>query len=214
MADLKISQFVDGDLVQVGDEIAAVRAGDNVKVGVGSAAAADTGTNIGDIPILIDVGGSPGFPALDGSNLTNIASGGAKVTVTDANGGYLDDKLKPGVLLTTEVQTDSSGNEILVHDVRSRIATAAFVSSGTHTVDIADGDFHPITATGVFTLAWQMEQGQSVLVRGMNFNSFSPIDGLDWGAAGAPTWTAKDDFIVYRDMDGNYIGALIVSGIS
>lgn len=36
-----------------------------------------TGTNVGDIPAVIDVGGGvPGFPAVDGSLLTNVGGGG------------------------------------------------------------------------------------------------------------------------------------------
>lgn len=91
--DLKISQFTDGGLVQETDEIAAVRSGVNTKINVGSAAAADVGTgpddvpinsdlggaaylgagsNVGDLVQLEDVGGSPGLPAIDGSQLTGV----------------------------------------------------------------------------------------------------------------------------------------------
>lgn len=76
MADLKISQFADGGAVQTTDEIATNRAGTNTKVVVGSAAALDAGTDIGDLVQVIDVGGSPGLPAVDGSLLTGISGGG------------------------------------------------------------------------------------------------------------------------------------------
>lgn len=214
MADLKISQFADGGTVQTGDQIAAVRGVTNTRVSVGSAATFDAGSDIGELLIIEDVGGNPALPAIDGSQLTGVASGGSKVTISDANGGYLDDKLQPGTLITTEIETDSSGDQTLVFDVRSQIATPATVSSGTHTVDIANGDFHEVTATGIFTFAWSMNNGQSVLVRGIDFDANTPIDGLDWGDAGTPEWTGKDDFVVYRDNDGNYIGALIVSGLA
>lgn len=82
MADLKISQFASGGAVQTGDEIATNRGGANTKVNVGSAAALDVGTGIGDIPLLVDVAGNPGLPAVDGSNLLNLEGD----IVANANG--------------------------------------------------------------------------------------------------------------------------------
>lgn len=89
MADLKISQFADGGIVQDTDEIAAVRAGVNTKVvvgsmatedaadytptsGLGDAAFLDVGADIGELLLIQNVGGNPGLPALDGSQLTNL----------------------------------------------------------------------------------------------------------------------------------------------
>lgn len=72
MADLKISQFTDGSSVQATDEIATNRAGVNTKVFVGSAAALDVGTGIGDVVQLEDVASSAGLPAVDGSQLTGV----------------------------------------------------------------------------------------------------------------------------------------------
>lgn len=213
MADLKISQFADGGTVQTGDEIAAVRGVTNTRVRVGSAATFDAGSGIGEVLLIDDVGGSPALPAIDGSQLTGVASGGSKVTVSDANGGYLDDKLQPGTLITKELETDSGGDQTLLFDVRS-LVTSSTVSSGTHNINISNGDFHEITATGIFTFSWTMEEGQALIVRGIDFDTYSPIHNLDWGTIGVPSWTGKDDFIVYRDSDGDYIGSLIASGIS
>ena len=60
----------------------------------GTAANEDTGTAVGDIPILIDVGGGvAGFSAIDGSNLTGLPSGGLAAVVDDTTpqlGGSLD----------------------------------------------------------------------------------------------------------------------------
>lgn len=104
------------------------------------------------------------------------------------------------------------GSKVL--NIGARIATAATVSSGTHNVNISNGDYHKVTASGIFTFSWTMAIGQAVLVRGVNFDAYAPIDSLDWGDAGTPTWTDKNDFVVYRDVDGDYIGALIVSGVT
>ena len=42
---------------------------------LGTAAALNTGLTTGDIPVLIDVGGTPGLGVMDGSNLTGISGG-------------------------------------------------------------------------------------------------------------------------------------------
>jgi len=83
MTDLKISQFADGGAIQSTDEIAVVRSGVNTKVLAGTAAALDGGTGIGDAVVLEDVGGSPGLPVADASQLTNVPLP-ANGTVTDA----------------------------------------------------------------------------------------------------------------------------------
>ena len=62
---------------------------------LGTAALEDVGTTIGDVVQLEDVGGSPGLPAVDGSQLTGIASSGSGTPI----GGYVT------------VQTDLTGAE-------------------------------------------------------------------------------------------------------
>jgi hypothetical protein len=50
----------------------------------GTVATEDTGTAVGNIPQLEDVGGgTPGLPAVDGSQLTGVAGGGSAITVED-----------------------------------------------------------------------------------------------------------------------------------
>lgn len=60
----------------------------------GTAANEDTGTAVGDVPILVDIGGGvAGFSAIDGSNLTGLPSGGLAAVVDDTTpqlGGSLD----------------------------------------------------------------------------------------------------------------------------
>lgn len=41
-------------------------------LGLGTAATKNTGTTVGTIPVLVDVSGSPGLPAVDGSQLTGV----------------------------------------------------------------------------------------------------------------------------------------------
>lgn len=88
MADLKISQFVDGGAVQSTDEIATNRAGINTKVFVGSAAALDAGSGVGDvIAWQDDGGGNPIYPAGDGSQITDIDA--ASVSYTPSIGSFI-----------------------------------------------------------------------------------------------------------------------------
>lgn len=235
MADLKISQFTDGGAIQPTDEIATNRGGVNTKVFVGTAAARDvgtgageipdaddlgtaayedTGTGIGDIPVLSNVGGNPGLPAVDGSLLTNVSGlPQVKVTSSDTTAGYLDGKIAIANGITKTV-TNPAGNETLTLDVRHSTTTAS-VSSGTHTVNINNGDFHKITATGTFAVAGSMDNAQAVIVRAINFDDYLPtFPAIDWGAAGTPEWTGKDDFIIYRDPDGSYKATVVNLGLS
>lgn len=235
MTDLKISQFVDGDKVQPTDEIATNRAGVNTKVYVGTAAGLDVGTGDDDIPqnsnlgtaayldtgestgdvvVLESVGGSPGLPAVDGSQLTNLpVSPLVGATSTDTTPGFLNEKLNvDNSLVIDEIGT---GDESLEISVRREFAPGVSKGSGTHVVDIDDGDFHQVTATGVFTLEASMQNGQAVMVRAIDFGDWGVnVSFFDFGDAGTPVWTGKDDFIIYRDIDGNYIAKLVVSGLS
>lgn len=146
--DLKISQFTDGGLVQETDEIAAVRSGVNTKINIGSAAAADIGTGPDDVPInsdfsegayssvgtdvgdliqLEDIGGSPGLPAIDGSQLTGV--------ITESITGLIE----PG----SNVTIDGSGTIADPYVVNSTSAVAT--SADDVTLDPVSG----LTATNV-----------------------------------------------------------------
>lgn len=72
MADLKISEMDDGGLIQTTDEVPVNRAGANYKILVGSAAGYDVGSDIGEVLLILDIGGQPGLPAIDGSQLINL----------------------------------------------------------------------------------------------------------------------------------------------
>lgn len=90
MADLKISQFADGGLVENTDEIAAVRGGVNTKVTVGSAARYEVGTGSGQIAttdMLSPVALSNDYNDLD--NLPTLGDLAAKdqVEASDINAG-------------------------------------------------------------------------------------------------------------------------------
>lgn len=88
MADKKISEMIDGGTIQVTDRIPVERNDDNYQVEVKLAATLDVGTSPGDLVQVQDIGGNPGLPSLDGSNLYNISipSGG----VDSVNGVFPD----------------------------------------------------------------------------------------------------------------------------
>lgn len=111
MPDLKISQFASGGAVQPSDEIATNRAGVNTKVAVGTAAALDVGTSVGDIPQFGDDGGGGAqYPAGDGSQLTNIVASEADTLSTARNiGGVLFDGSADIVPQTIQV-ADAAGD--------------------------------------------------------------------------------------------------------
>lgn len=136
--DLKISQFADGGPAQSTDEIATNRGGVNTKVYVGSAAAADVGTgpddvpinsdlggaaylgagsNVGDLVQLEDVGGSPGLPAVDGSQLEGVT--------TESIAGLIE----PG----TNVTLGGSGTSIDPYVINSTSSVATTAADVTYT---------------------------------------------------------------------------------
>lgn len=75
MADLKISQFVDGGTVQITDQIATNRGGVNTHVFVKEGALYDVGSSPGDLILWNDDGaGNPQYPPGDVSQLDIISS--------------------------------------------------------------------------------------------------------------------------------------------
>lgn len=108
MVDLKISQFVDGGPIQPTDEIATNRAGVNTKVFAGTAAAKDTGTDIGDVPLIIDDGS--GNPVLN-IGVSNITSSDNinEIIVTEPTPGTINLDLPQGINTNSSVQFGKIG---------------------------------------------------------------------------------------------------------
>ena len=74
--DKKISQFTDGGAIQTSDAIAAVRDGDNVRVYVGTAAAADIGAGSDDIPTNSMISGTVADSLQGTSDTSNTIDAG------------------------------------------------------------------------------------------------------------------------------------------
>jgi len=131
--DIKISEFDDGGAVQATDEVAAVRAGGNVKVQFGTAAAANIGTAVGDIIAVQNVSGSPGLPSLDGSLLSNLKlSAGRPITAITSGSGSNSVTGERVVLVnkgtgsaTPIVWTHAAGQVLTVKDAKGDAGTNA-----------------------------------------------------------------------------------------
>lgn len=96
--------------------------------GVGSGLDADlldgasTGTAVGNIPVLEDVGGNAGLPAVDGSQLTNLPTGAdelVKVSSADTTADYLENKIVGGDGVTITTEDIGGGEERLLVEVDS-----------------------------------------------------------------------------------------------
>lgn len=241
MADLKISEFDDGGVIESNDQVAAVRSGDNVRVQVGTAAAADLGDGPDDIPTngdlgeaaYLDVGTAPNeivqldgtgaLPAVSGENLTDLpaqpGSGKVFVSGTDDTAEFLNDKIAGSREIIKSTQTDSSGNENLLIELRESAATAASVGTGTHTVNIANGVFQKITATGAFTLAGSFDSTkvQSVLILAVNWGAYIiNTTGFKKSGGGNPSFTVsgQDLICLTQDDQGNKYLTMLASNLS
>jgi len=102
----------------------------------GTAAALDADNTIGNLPLLENVGGNPGMPAVDGSQLTDVPS---EIEVVDESTSLTTDLIKltfAGTGVEATEPTPDSG-EILV-TITSGAPGAVDVSDGTTTVSAAD----------------------------------------------------------------------------
>ena len=77
-----------------------------VSLPLGTAALVNTGTAAGEIPVLA-TGGK--YPALDGSQITNISGGGSALTVQDADGSPIDTAVNTLKFPNGSVTVDSAG---------------------------------------------------------------------------------------------------------
>lgn len=170
MPDKKISQFDDGNLVQVTDEIAAVRSGENVKIFFGSSAAMDAGNGVGDVASVIDVGaGVPGLPTLDGSNLTGITADADNVSYTPDSGSSIVGNTVAEALDELEVMIQDVEQDIV--DINTEIdglpASIRLIpqnsQSADYTLVLSDGGkhiYHPSADTS--TRTWTIPANASV----------------------------------------------------
>lgn len=149
-----------------------------------------------------------------GQNFRAVESGRIRIDEDDEVSGYLEDKIINGEGIESENQTLSSGEKVISLSLRNRLAETETVSAGTTTLDYQSGDLHKVIAEGDFVLEAQMDIGQSILVRAIDFNDhIVDTSFFQWGDIGEPTWTEKDDFVIYRGYDGEYQASVIMQGI-
>ena len=100
----------------------------------------DTGVAVGNIPVLEDVGGNPGLPAVDGSQLTNLPvdpDEKVKTTSDDSTAGYLEDKVLNGDGILVEVENNAGVKNLKVslnQQAEARLQLLAVASSDGQTV--------------------------------------------------------------------------------
>ena len=95
---------------------------------LGSVAALDVGTAVDDLVQLEDVGGgTPGLPAVDGSQLTGLPGGGDMLAAT------YDPQSIAGDAFDTDNHTDGSTNGVYTLAERAKLAALGTVETGTGT---------------------------------------------------------------------------------
>lgn len=258
MADLKISQFADGNAIQETDEVATNRAGVNTKVkvgsmaaedasdytptsglgsmafednadytptsglgsmafedntdytptsGLGSAAFLDTGTSIGDIVVLEDVGGNPALPAVDGSQLTGIIQQGMVLQTLQTVKTDIESTSSNSFTsisgLSQAITPSSASNKVLVTvNLSSSVSSShtfwRLLRNGT---PIAVGD-----AAGSRIQATNALMGSTMTLSGMCFldtpATTSPVTySLDWRVATGAGYINRNN----TDTDGNTV---------
>lgn len=169
MADLKISQFSDGGLVENTDEIAAVRGGVNTKVTVGTSARYEVGTGSGQIattdmlaPVALsndynDLGNLPTLGALsskDQVEASDIDSGSAtagQVPTSDGSGGVTwEDQSGSGTVAASAVSA-LDPNNLGSTNAQGQLNELGNRSSGDYQgySDALSGNFNAIVTGGV-----------------------------------------------------------------
>lgn len=195
MADKKISEMIDGGVVQTTDQIPVERGGDNYRVVVREGATLNTGNSIGDLLKIESVSGNPGLPALDGSNLYNLTA------------------LTGGVDSVNGINPDSSGNvDINADNIDDTTTTNKFVTasdltklsnlSGTNTGDqTTSGTANRITVTSGTTnpvidiAATYVGQASITTVGTITTGSWQANPVGDSYISSSSTWNAKLDNI-------------------
>ncbi len=106
---------------------------------------ANTGVAVGNIPVLEDVSGTPGLPAVDGSQLLNLPADPdelTKVSANDTTAGYLEDKVLNGDGISITVENEGGNENLLVtlnQEESARLQLLAVASTPAQTV-ISFGD--------------------------------------------------------------------------
>jgi hypothetical protein len=124
-----------------------------------------------------------------------------------------------GTVVSAEELATTSGTLQGELDAFHVIASTATVTSGTHTVNVANGYWHKVTASGNFTMAFTFPSGKTdgVVVEGYNFGSYTIgwPNGFKWDATVVPTFTVSGtDIIAVTQGSGNTLyGNVPIQGV-
>jgi hypothetical protein len=174
--------------------------------------------------VTVAIEGDSGNIVLNGSNVDEVtlANGYYARLQVDANTGSAPDVSASGGFAGAEStalgDVDMAG--FALKNAAGRQASNVSVGTGTHTVNLDDGDLHQITATGNFTLAFAFPNAMGVFdirIRAINWGAHTiTLTAVDYWAGGAPTFTAsgRDDLLFSRDGNGEVTGYVLGQDIS
>jgi len=163
-------------------------------MGLGSAAFLTAGAATGNVPQLVDVGGSPGLPAVDGSQLTGISTGAASdiralaLRVAELEGDRINmiDGIADPFVDETDIDTGASSNQNFIASGGYYEPTGlqSQIPQGTGT---AIGD---MTQNGGLAAAFDgtTSQNEAASARKAGGTTVAYI-GKDWGASNDKTIT-------------------------
>lgn len=165
---------------------------------------AEVGTSIGDLFVLVDVGGNPALPAVDGSQLTNLPGGGDVVgpaSSTDGAVALFDGTT--GLLLQDGPNIGPSANEATVVALGS--------VSGSQNVDVQSGAVFTITtgAAAELTLT-NLPSGRAWWIT-MYITDADVVSDIDMLFTNTINWSLADSSTstTFTDQSGVVVGSLL-----
>lgn len=178
-------ELVDGDITLASGKLVDgrdVSADGAVIDALGTASAQDVGTAIGDVVQLVSVGGNPGLPAVDGSQLTGLPGGGDALTTNPLSQFAATTSAQLAGVISNE-----TGSGLLVFGTSPALTTPNLGTPSAGVLTSCTG--LPMT-TGTTGTAWRMfyTNGSGTMTELAPGTTGYGL--LSQGATAAPAWGA------------------------